>query len=89
MNDEAGVSLDLELQVIDMSTCEPIPSVYVDVWHANSTGVYSGVVAKGNGNSEDESNWNTTAGRGIFATDDEGTVHFETNFPGHYTGRAT
>jgi hypothetical protein len=44
------------------------------MWHCNSTGVYSGVVANGNGDSSDESNI---------------VAQFESTFPGHYTSRAT
>lgn len=46
---QAGVPIYMEYQFIDVNTCEPVPGVYVDVWHANATGVYSGVAARGNG----------------------------------------
>ncbi|GLE09550.1 hypothetical protein PINS_up021278, partial [Pythium insidiosum] len=67
----------------------PVPQLYVDFWHCNSTGVYSGVVANGNGDSSDRSNIDTTFARGLAPTDDSGFVQFTTKFPGHYTGRAT
>ncbi|EUC40310.1 hypothetical protein COCMIDRAFT_9781 [Bipolaris oryzae ATCC 44560] len=86
---EPGVPLTLDIQIIDVNTCKPVPQVYLEAWHCNSTGVYSGVVANGNGNSSDESNLNATFGRGINLSDDDGVVTFETVFPGHYTGRAT
>jgi protocatechuate 3,4-dioxygenase beta subunit len=57
------------------------------MWHCNATGVYSGVIASGNGNSSDESNLNNTFLRGISPTDSDGVVTFDTIFPGHYTGR--
>lgn len=66
-----------------------MPAVYVDAWHCNSTGVYSGVTASGNGNSDDETNLDATFLRGVQQTDSNGVVQFETVFPGHYTGRAT
>lgn len=53
----------------------------------NATGVYSGVVASGNGNEADTTNLDNTFARGVQATDDEGVVSFDTNVPGHYTGR--
>ncbi|KAF1358291.1 aromatic compound dioxygenase [Lizonia empirigonia] len=68
---------------------EPVPSVYLELWHCNSTGVYSGVVASGNGDSSDETNLDNTFLRGISQADDSGVVQFDTLFPGHYTGRAT
>ncbi|KAJ4415360.1 hypothetical protein N0V85_002744 [Neurospora sp. IMI 360204] len=87
--DQAGVDLALDLQVYDVETCEPVPNVYLEIWHCNSTGVYSGVSASGNGNSGDASNLNATFLRGLQQTDADGIAQFETLFPGHYTGRAT
>ncbi|KAK0200629.1 aromatic compound dioxygenase [Desarmillaria ectypa] len=75
--------------LIDVSTCEPLTGVYLDVWHCNATGVYAGIVADGNGDSSVESNWNTTFLRGIQQMNDEGYAQFETIFPGHYSGRTT
>ncbi|RAO65986.1 uncharacterized protein BHQ10_001998 [Talaromyces amestolkiae] len=89
IEDQAGVPLYLDIQIVDSSTCEPVPQSYIDIWHCNSTGVYSGVVANGNGNSADATNINNTFLRGIQQSDDDGVVKFETLFPGHYTGRAT
>lgn len=86
--DEPGVDLYLDIQVIDVNTCDTVSGVYIDLWHANSTGVYSGVVATGNGDGS-ESNLNNTALRGVYPTDDNGVVQFITKFPGWYTGRAT
>ncbi|KAF4317574.1 hypothetical protein BBO99_00006804 [Phytophthora kernoviae] len=86
---QAGVSLYVELQFVDVNTCEPVDNLFVDFWHCNSTGVYSGVVANGNGDTSDTSNINNTALRGLAPTDSEGLVSFTSLFPGHYTGRAT
>ena len=86
--DQTGVPLFLDVQFIDTSTCEPVPAVYVDAWHCNSTGVYSGVAASGNGNQNDTSNLDNTFLRGLQQTDVNGVVQFESVFPGHYTGRA-
>ncbi|PHH56225.1 hypothetical protein CFIMG_000445RA [Ceratocystis fimbriata CBS 114723] len=87
--DQEGLDLVLDYQVIDVDTCEPVPNVYVEIWHCNSTGVYSGVVASGNGDSSDTSNLNNTFLRAIQGTDDDGVAQFNSIFPGHYTGRAT
>ncbi|CAK9782635.1 aromatic compound dioxygenase [Cutaneotrichosporon oleaginosum] len=86
---QAGVPLTVDIQIIDTNTCQPLPNVALDFWHCNSTGVYSGVVANGNGNFADKANINATFLRGIQATDSDGVVQFHTIFPGHYTGRAT
>ncbi|KAI0318283.1 Intradiol ring-cleavage dioxygenase, partial [Amylostereum chailletii] len=87
--DQEGVDLYVDVQLIDVSTCEPVPDVFIDFWHANATGVYSGIVASGNGNSGDASNLNTTFLRGIQETNADGVAQFITVFPGHYTSRAT
>jgi protocatechuate 3,4-dioxygenase beta subunit len=82
---QQGVDLVLDIQVIDVATCEPVPDLMVDLWHANATGVYSGVTA--GGNNAGASNINATFGRGLQATDEDGVVVFTTFYPGHYTGR--
>src|SRR5438046_1868363 len=46
---QQGVPMHLELQFIDVKTCEPATGLLVDIWSANATGVYSGVVSDGNG----------------------------------------
>ena len=38
---QPGVPLSLDIGVIDMSTCAPLPDVLVSLWHANATGSYS------------------------------------------------
>ena len=32
----------LDIGVIDVNTCEPLPNVLVDIWQANATGHYAG-----------------------------------------------
>ncbi|KAI0404314.1 Intradiol ring-cleavage dioxygenase [Xylaria palmicola] len=76
---QEGIPVHLDLQFVDISTCSPVPNMLVDVWHANSTGVYSGVV--------DGAGLNTTFLRGVQISDLEGVTSFETLFPGHYVGR--
>lgn len=64
--------MKLEIQIIDTRNCQPIPDVYLEVYHCNATGVYSGVQAQGNGNADDASNLDATFGRGIQQTDSNG-----------------
>ncbi|KAK6066925.1 hypothetical protein SCUP234_11870 [Seiridium cupressi] len=80
-----GVDLFLEVQYIDVNTCQPIPAVAVDIWNANATGVYSGIYTDGNYAAD---GLNSTYLRGIQLTDHDGVASFETIFPGHYDGRA-
>jgi len=86
---QEGVDLILDTQVIDMETCDPVPDAMIEIWHCNSTGVYSGIIASGNGDSSDATNINNTFLRGLQPTDADGVAKFATLFPGHYTGRAT
>ncbi|KAH7320576.1 putative extracellular dioxygenase [Stachybotrys elegans] len=86
---QAGLDITLDYQVIDVDTCEPVPEVYLEMWHCNATGVYSGVVSSGNGDTSDTSNLDKTFLRGIQPTDEDGVAQFQSIFPGHYVGRAT
>ncbi|KAL3664194.1 hypothetical protein V7S43_010523 [Phytophthora oleae] len=87
--DQPGVDMYIDIQVIDVSSCEPVTDMYVDFWHANATGVYSGVVADGNGDSSDTTNLDKTFLRGVTPTDDDGVAQMISIFPGHYVERAT
>jgi protocatechuate 3,4-dioxygenase beta subunit len=87
--EQEGVEMILDTQVIDMATCDPVPEAMIEIWHCNSTGVYSGIVASGNGDSSDAANINATFLRGLQPTDSLGVAQFSTLFPGHYTSRAT
>lgn len=35
--DQEGVPLYMDIQMIDTNTCEPVPEVYIDFWHCNAT----------------------------------------------------
>ncbi|PHH61520.1 hypothetical protein CDD81_311 [Ophiocordyceps australis] len=78
---QAGVPTHLDFQFIDINTCKPMPNLLIDIWSANSTGVYSGVAAPLQGGV------NTTHGRGVQTSDADGVVQFDSIFPGHYVGR--
>jgi protocatechuate 3,4-dioxygenase beta subunit len=88
--DQKGVPMTIDVQVLDTKTCEPVSDVYLEMWHCNSTGVYGGVLAGGNGiGASDKANLQNTWLRGLQRTDDDGAVQFHTLFPGHYIGRTT
>ncbi|GAA1469628.1 hypothetical protein NE857_30145 [Nocardiopsis exhalans] len=74
-----GVPLNLHTTVVDADTCEPLPDASVDIWHADATGVYSGIRSEG------------TEGerflRGVQVTDEEGKAEFTTLYPGWYDRR--
>jgi protocatechuate 3,4-dioxygenase beta subunit len=81
---QEGVPLDLIINVYDVGandgSCTPLKGAQVDIWHANSQGVYSGVDEAGT----DGKNFL----RGNQVTDDNGTVRFTAIYPGWYEGRA-
>ncbi|KAL4819914.1 Intradiol ring-cleavage dioxygenase [Aspergillus spinulosporus] len=85
--DQQGVPIIVEAQFIDFITCKPIPGMWWDMWNANATGVYSGVINEGNGDFTDHSNVNNTFLRAIEQVDQDGVAKIKTIFPGHYTGR--
>lgn len=76
--------MHLEMQFVDMNSCAPISNLLADVWHCNSTGVYSGIDT-----SQSEGGLNSTFLRGVQASDSEGVVSFDSLFPGHYDSRVT
>lgn len=76
--------MHIELQFVDINTCTAVPEILADVWHCNSTGVYSGIAESlGQGGLE------STFMRGVQISDPEGVVTFDTMFPGHYDSRIT
>lgn len=40
--DRDGVPLNLRVTVVDVATCAPAEGVWVDIWHADASGEYSG-----------------------------------------------
>ncbi|KAL0576970.1 hypothetical protein V5O48_005012 [Marasmius crinis-equi] len=40
-----GISLVLDIGVMDVTTCTPMDDVFVEIWAANATGVYAGYAA--------------------------------------------
>jgi protocatechuate 3,4-dioxygenase beta subunit len=75
----AGIPLALTFNVsrVANSACTPLTSAYLDVWHCDSTGVYS-----------DVSGSSKKFLRGYQITDANGVAAFTTIYPGWYGGRA-
>ncbi|KAK1229454.1 hypothetical protein PQX77_007503 [Marasmius sp. AFHP31] len=100
-----GLLTLLDIGVIDIETCKPLPNVLVDIWHANATGHYAGhpeprpelrdekpqVGGKRSGllSAFPRTKHEETWLRGAWPTDRNGVAQFTTIFPGYYTGRAT
>ncbi|KAJ3507810.1 hypothetical protein NLJ89_g6092 [Agrocybe chaxingu] len=100
-----GLLLLLDIGVIDVETCKPLPNVLVDIWQANATGSYAGhPVPAPHLKDEKPASEGPRRGllsafprtqpqetwlRGAWPTDKNGVVQFTSIFPGYYTGRAT
>ncbi|KAF2435539.1 aromatic compound dioxygenase [Tothia fuscella] len=70
---EPGVKMYIDIQLVDMNTCEPAKNVAIDFWHCNAT--------------VSASNLQNKMLRGIQNTNETGVAQFISVFPGHYTGR--
>jgi protocatechuate 3,4-dioxygenase beta subunit len=76
----AGVPLNLKFNVLRIveGVCTPLTGAYIDVWHCDAEGVYSGV---------DDGEGRKFL-RGYQITDAAGVAQFITVYPGWYQGRA-
>ncbi|KAJ3979898.1 Intradiol ring-cleavage dioxygenase [Lentinula detonsa] len=96
---QLGVPLTLDIAVIDVTTCEPMEDVLVEIWAANATGIYSGYSAmiggkppsRGDGHHRQPASQplsrNETFLRGGAPTSSDGVVELVTVYPGFYAGR--
>ncbi|KAF8899727.1 Intradiol ring-cleavage dioxygenase [Mucidula mucida] len=95
---QEGLDMYLDIGLIDVNTCEPLSGAFIDMWHCNATGAYSGytginpdtveayegVTVRADGTTDDE-----TFLRGFTKTDESGIAEFLTIFPGYYASRTT
>ncbi|ETW81564.1 hypothetical protein HETIRDRAFT_241995, partial [Heterobasidion irregulare TC 32-1] len=82
---QTGVTLILDIGVIDINTCEPLSDAFVELWAANATGVYSSYTATLGGG--DFVSSNETFLRGGYPTNSQGVVELTTIYPGFVRGR--
>ena len=81
-----GIPLKLALQVVDATSCSPVPGALVDVWHTDAAGIYSGYSGQGDTRQVDAAGEDFM--RGIQIADQDGRAEFTTIYPGWYPGRA-
>jgi protocatechuate 3,4-dioxygenase beta subunit len=79
-----GLPLTLNINVTNVgeNSCAPLEGAQVDIWHCDANGQYSGVSDQG---------FDTQGQqflRGYQLTNTNGTVQFQTIYPGWYSGRA-
>jgi protocatechuate 3,4-dioxygenase beta subunit len=75
-----GVPLNLQIALVDSSTCKPVKGAAVDIWQADATGHYS--------DEQSEGTVGQTWLRGVQLTNAAGVAKFTTIYPGFYSGRA-
>ncbi|KAH9412830.1 hypothetical protein DERP_009812 [Dermatophagoides pteronyssinus] len=87
-----GLQFKLKFKVTDITKCEPMKNVTIDIWQADALGTYSSytknlptTVPKSVLHADPTDN--TTFLRGVQITDDNGEVEFMTVFPGQYAFR--
>jgi len=83
-----GLPVRLALKIVTADTCEPVEGAWVEIWHTQRTGVYSGETPSGMmcyGDDPDAVNY--LYFRGSQTTDANGRVDFDTCYPGWYSGR--
>ncbi|KAG5637239.1 hypothetical protein H0H81_005284 [Sphagnurus paluster] len=79
---QAGVKLVLDIGVVDIVTCTPLPNAFVELWAANATGEYGGYPAGNPTHVHTE-----TFLRGGYYTNANGIVEITTLYPGFYESR--
>lgn len=83
----SGLPLRLALKVVD-AACNPVAGATVKIWHTNVEGSYSGQTPSNRFCLLDQSYASQNFFRGVQVTAADGTVCFDTCFPGWYSGRA-
>lgn len=83
---QGGVPLDVRFTVCDAQG-KPLAGMRVDIWHCNTSGIYSGYA--GQGDDHNVSAKGQTFLRGSQTTAADGVVTFHTIYPGWYEGRTT
>ncbi|KAK7757285.1 hypothetical protein SLS62_000834 [Diatrype stigma] len=97
---QPGIPMILDIGVLDLETCEPLPDVLVDIWYCNATGSYSSFTGLSPNTPFEEllDQLNKTIGddlhtddttflRGMWPTNDAGITEFTGIVPGFYVER--
>ncbi|MGX9890565.1 intradiol ring-cleavage dioxygenase [Streptomyces sp. NPDC002276] len=83
--EKEGVEVQYTFTVVDQDNdCAPLADAFVELWHCDALGEYSGYVGK-NGHTEDDDG---TFLRGGQLTGTDGQVSLISIWPGHYVSRA-
>jgi len=83
-----GLPTLLSFLVVDADTCQPIENAAIDIWHTDAQGIYSAPINTFC-NPSDAGARQMTFCRGVQLTGAGGWAHFNTIYPGWYSGRTT
>ena len=79
-----GTPLLVSFRLVEAGSCAPIPDAFVDIWHTDAAGLYSGYRGQGDDGADTSGQ---TFLRGKQITDADGLAEFDTIYPGAYPGR--
>lgn len=79
---EPGVSLVLDIGLINSRTCQPMTNAFIELWACNSTGIYGGYPTGQPTHIKQH-----TFLRGGYFTNSAGIAEITTIYPGYYQGR--
>ncbi|MEV0686875.1 intradiol ring-cleavage dioxygenase [Nocardia sp. NPDC050378] len=91
--DRQGVPVELNLTVVDAVSCAALPGAVVDIWHCDALGNYSGHLDLDPNEPPTptphvEPTDPSTFLRGTQISGPDGSVRFQTIYPGYYHGRS-
>lgn len=93
---EPGLPLLIKIKVVERNSCTPLHNVFVDIWHCNARGSYSGwshinpdLEAEPDNVGKISRTDDKTFLRGSQQSDSQGILRFTSVYPGFYAGRAT
>jgi protocatechuate 3,4-dioxygenase beta subunit len=84
----AGLPTLLSFLVVNADTCQPVSNASIDIWHTDAQGIYSAPINTFC-NPGDALARTQTFCRGVQVTGADGWAHFNTIYPGWYSGRTT
>ena len=83
-----GLPTLLAFLIVNADTCQPIQNASIDIWHTDAQGIYSAPINTFC-NPGDALARTQTFCRGVQLTGADGWAHFNTIYPGWYSGRTT
>jgi len=83
-----GLPTLLSFLIVNADTCQPVANASIDIWHTDAQGIYSAPINTFC-NPNDAAARTMTFCRGVQLTGADGWAHFNSIYPGWYSGRTT